>query len=159
MKGTPKWTRGSILEQISEMEMTKDKERPTNVIVQADMALRSRMKEYIERKKRKGEQVTPAEKKEKTKTIQGQLQNFYSSLQSLHRYKDALEDEYKKRQEAVRSSGSAEDANEKAEILEDILAYPLSEEEDDDDNDDGVVVFGNKQEEGTENQDDTLVES
>ena len=36
MKGTPKWTRGSILEQISEMEMPKDKERPTNFIVQAD---------------------------------------------------------------------------------------------------------------------------
>ena len=115
------------------------------------------MKEYIERKKRKGEQVTPAEKKEKAKTIQGQLQNFYGSLQSLHRYKDTLEDEYKKRQEAARSLGSAEDANEKAEILEDILAYPLSE--DDDDDDDGVVVFSNEQEEGTENQDDTLVES
>ena len=115
------------------------------------------MKEYIERKKRKGEQVTPAEKKEKAKTIQGQLQNFYGSLRSLHRSKDALEDEYKKRQEAARSSGLAEDANEKAEILGDILAYPLSE--DDDDDGDGVVVFGNEQEEGTENQDDTLVES
>ena len=122
------------------------------------MALMSRMKEYIERKKRKGEKVTPAEKKEKAKTIQGQLQNFYGSLRSLHRYKDVLEDEYKKRQEAVRSSGLAKDANEKAEILEDILAYPLSEDDDDDDND-GVVVFGNEQEEGTVNQDDTLVES
>ena len=73
-----------------------------------------------------------------------------------------MEDEYKKRQEAARSSGLAEDANEKAEILEDILAYPLSEDDDDDNNDDdddGVVMFGNKQEEGTENQDDTLVES
>ena len=36
MKGTPKWTRGSILEQISEMEMPKDKERPKNFIVQAE---------------------------------------------------------------------------------------------------------------------------
>ena len=101
MKGTPKWTRGSILEQISEMKTPKDKERPTNFIVQADMALRSRMKEYVERKKRKGEQVTPAEKKEKAKTIQGQLPNFYGSLRSLHRYEDALEDEYKKRQETA----------------------------------------------------------
>ena len=58
----------------------------------------------------------------------------------------------------MRSSGSAEDANEKAEILEDILAYPVSEHDDDDDND-SVVVFGNEQEEETENQDDTLVES
>ena len=72
-------------------------------------------------------------------------------------YEDLLEDEYKKRQEAARSSGLAEDANQKAEILEDVLAYPLSDN--DDNNDDGVVMFGNEQEEGTENQDDTLVVS
>ena len=144
------------------MEMTQDKERPTNFIVQVDTTLRSRMKEYIQIKKRKGEPVTPAVKLEKANTIQEQLQNFYGSLQSLHMYEDLLEDEYKKRQEAGRGSGSAEDANEKAEILEDVLAYPLSDNDDnndDDNDDDGVVVFGNEQEEGTENQDDTLVAS
>ena len=62
------------------MEMTQDKERPTNFIVQADTTLTSRMKEYIQRKKRKGEPVTPAVKQEKAKTIQEQLQNFYGSL-------------------------------------------------------------------------------
>ena len=69
-------------------------------------------------------------------------------------YEDLLEDEYKKRQEAARSSGSAEDAHQKAEILEDVLAYPLSEDDDnnkDDNDDDDVVVFSNEQEEGTEN--------
>ena len=62
----------------------------------------------------------------------------------------------KKRQEAARSMGLAEDANQKAEILEDVLAYPLLD--DNDDNDDSVVMFGTEQE-GTENQDDSLVAS
>ena len=77
--------------------------------------------------------------------VKKQLFKVYGASRAVEKYHDELKKKHRKRRKEAGESETPQSAREKAEILEDVLAYPVStneeEEESGDDDDDEEVTL------------------